>query len=137
VIGGARAGGIFAVAALVFGCHAAEELRAQQSAGGVLLALKHLRDAPNADKAKALRGLAQAPCANRAVCEVRDACQRAYTLHVEGLALTQAARQQLRDGKSLDAAKLVGSAEQKLKQASPRVDDCTERASALQRRYKL
>jgi hypothetical protein len=122
---------------LLFGCHAAEELRAQQSAGGVLLALKVLREAPNPQKAKALSALGQAPCTGEGVCEVRDACRRAYALHVEGVTLTEAAKQRLRDGNALDAAKLLGPAEEKLKEAARQVDECTERAASLQRRYKL
>jgi hypothetical protein len=122
---------------LPFGCHAAEELRAQQSAGGVLLALKVLRDAPNSEKAKALSGLAQAPCSGEGVCEVRDICRKAYALHVEGVTLTEAAKQRLRDGNAVDAAKLLGPAEEKLKGAALQVDECTDRAAALQRRYNL
>lgn len=132
-----RLGYVLAVAALLSACDAAKELRAKQSAGGVLLALQMLRQADNAEKAKALTGLAQAPCLGEGVCEVRDACRAAYALHVEGLTLTRAAKQQLQDGKALDAAKLLGSAEEKLKEAGRKVDDCTDRAGALQRRYKL
>jgi hypothetical protein len=118
-------------------CDGAKELRAQQSAGGVLLALGVLREAPNASKAKALNGLAQAPCNGEGVCEVRDACRDAYALHVEALALTAAAKQKLVDGQAQVAAELLGPAEQKLKAASTKIDDCNERAGALRRRYKL
>jgi hypothetical protein len=132
-----RLGYVLPVAALLLACDGAKELRAKQSAGGVLLALQVLREAGNAEKAKALTGLAQAPCVGEGVCELRDACRAAYALHVEGLTLTQAAKQQLQDGKALDAAKLLGSAEEKLKDAGRQVDDCTDRAGALRRRYKL
>lgn len=118
-------------------CDGAKELRAQQSAGGVLLALGVLREAPNASKAKALTGLAQAPCNGEGVCEVRDACRDAYALHVEALALTAAAKQKLSDGQAQLAAELLAPAEQKLKTASAKIDDCNERAGALRRRYKL
>ena len=132
-----RLGYVLAAAALLLACDGAKELRAKQSAGGVLLALQVLREAGNAEKAKALTGLAQAPCVGEGVCELRDACRIAYALHVEGLTLTRAAKQQLQDGKALDAAKLLGSAEEKLKDAGRQVDDCTDRAGALRRRYKL
>lgn len=132
-----RVGRLLLLAALASGCQAAEELRAKQSAGGVLLALKVLREAPNTEKAKALRGLSQAPCSGAGVCEVRDSCHKAYALHVEGVTLTEAAKQRLRDGDALEAAKLLGPAEEKLKQAGRDVDDCTDRAAALQRRYEL
>lgn len=128
---------VLLIAGLALGCQAAEELRAKQSAGGVLLALKVLRDAPNESKAKALRGLAQAPCTGQGVCEVRDVCRSAYGLHVEGITLTQAAKQKLSEGQALDAAKLLGAAEERLKEAGRRVDDCTDRAATLQRRYEL
>jgi hypothetical protein len=132
-----RLGGWLAASALLLACDGAKELREKQSAGGVLLALQVLREAGNAEKAKALTGLAQAPCLGEGVCELRDTCRVAYALHVEGLTLTQAAKQQLGDGKALDAAKLLGSAEEKLKAAGPKVDECTDRAGALKRRYKL
>jgi hypothetical protein len=137
VSAGLRLGCWLAAVTLLLACDGARELREKQSAGGVLLALRALREAGNTEKAKALTGLAQAPCLGEGVCELRDACRAAYALHVEGLTLTQAAKQQLSDGKVLDAAKLLGSAEEKLKAAGPKVDDCTDRAGALQRRYKL
>ena len=118
-------------------CDRAQELRAQQSADGVLRALAVVREAANENKAKALGGLAQAPCIGEGVCEVRDFCRAAYAVHVEGLTLTQAAKQQLRDGNALDAAKLLGPAQEKLEEAGRKVDACTERAGALKRRYKL
>lgn len=132
-----RLGYILAAATLLLACDQAKELREKQSAGGVLLALQVLREAGNSEKAKALNGLTQAPCLGEGVCELRDACRAAYALHVEGLTLTRAAKQRLQDGKALDAAKLLGSAEEKLKAAGPKVDDCTDRAGALRRRYKL
>ena len=119
------------------GCDGAKELRAQQSAGGVLLALGVLREAPNAGKSKALTGLSQAPCNGEGVCEVRDACRDAYALHVEALELTAAAKQKLADGQAQVAAELLGPAEAKLEAASAKIDDCNERAGALRRRYKL
>lgn len=126
-----------AAVTLLLACDGAQELREKQSAGGVLLALQVLREAGNAEKAKALAGLAQAPCLGEGVCELRDACRAAYALHIEGLTLTQAAKQQLADGKPLEAAKLVGSAEEKLEAAGTKVDDCTDRAGTLKRRYQL
>ena len=88
-------------------------------------------------KQKALSGLAQAPCTGAGVCEVRDACQGAYALHVEGVTLTEAAKQRLHDGRTAEAAALLGPAEEKLKEAGRQVEACTERAAALQRRYRL
>jgi hypothetical protein len=129
--------GLFLIALLALGCDGAKELRAQQSAGGVLLALGVLREAPNPGKAKALSGLAQAPCNGEGVCEVRDACRAAYALHVEALALTAAAKQKLAQGQAQLAAELLAPAEEKLKVASAKIDDCNERAGALRRRYKL
>lgn len=134
---GLRLGCWLFASTLLLACDGARELREKQSAGGVLLALRVLREAGNDEKAKALTGLAQAPCLGEGVCELRDACRAAYALHVEGLTLTRVAKQQLSDGKALDAAKLLGSAEEKLRAAGPKVDACTDRAGALQRRYKL
>jgi hypothetical protein len=132
-----RLGSGLAVASQQQGGDGARELREKQSAGGVLLALQVLREADNADKSRALAGLTQAPCLGEGVCELRDTCRAAYALHIEGLTLTQAAKQQLGDGKALDAAQLLGAAEEKLKAAGIKVEDCTDRAGALKRRYKL
>lgn len=128
---------ILLAALALLGCDPTKELRAQQSAGGVLRALKVLHDAGNAEKARALPGLARAPCFGEGVCELRDGCRAAYALHVEGVTLTQAAKQQLRDGNAEGASKLLGSAEEKLKAAAPRVSACVEQAADLRRRYKL
>jgi hypothetical protein len=119
------------------GCDPTKELRTQQSAGGVLRALEVLRTADNREKAKALRGLSQAPCFGEGVCELRDGCASAYTLHVEGVTLTQAAKQLLSDGKALEAAGLVRSAEEKLKEAGHKVEACLEQARALRQLHGL
>jgi hypothetical protein len=136
-VSGFRYGLLLLGAASAFGCDGARELRTKQSAGGVLLALGVLREAPNPAKAKALTGLTQAPCSGEGVCEVRDACRAAYALHVEGLTLTAAAKQKLADGDAQLAAQLLTPAEEKLKAASAQIDDCILRAGELKRRYKL
>lgn len=68
---------------------------------------------------------------------MRDRCAAAYALHVDALALTQAAKQQLADDQGEAAAKLLGAAQQKLEQARAPIADCTDRAAALRRRYGL
>lgn len=99
-------------------------------------AVEVLRNAPNAAKAEPLAALAKLACTGAEVCAVRDACRDAYALHVEAVTLTAAAKQKLAD-KPLEAAKLLGSSEQKLKEADPRVSACSDREAALRRRYKL
>jgi hypothetical protein len=94
-------------------------------------------DAPNAAKVTALRELAKVSCGAPDICETRDVCEGAYTLHVEALALTQAAKQQLGDSNAAGAAKLLGASEQKLNEASRKVSDCTNHEGALRLRYKL
>lgn len=118
-------------------CDPTKELREKQSAAGVLRAVEAVRKADNQDKEKALHWLAQAPCSGVGVCELRDACRAAYALHVEGLTLTQAAKQQLAAGEDEQAAKLVGSAEQKLRRAGTDVEACLLQAVDLRRRYSL
>jgi hypothetical protein len=132
-----RRGALALLFAASLSCDGAKELRAKQSAGGVLLALGVLREAPNPAKAKALTGLAQAPCNGEGVCEVRDVCRAAYALHVEALTLTSAAKQKLADGEAQQAAQLLAPAEEKLKASSAQIDDCNARAGAMRRRYKL
>ena len=110
---------------------------AQQSAGRVARAIEVLRNAANDAKAKPLEALAQVACTGPDVCETREACRAAYTLHVDAVSLTGAARQKAADGQATDAAKLLGSAQQMLGEAGSKVQACIERESALRRRYKL
>jgi hypothetical protein len=110
---------------------------AQQSAGRIARAIEVVRDAPNAGKATALSQLSKLACSGPDVCETRDACRAAYALHVEATTLTQAAKLKLSQGDSAEAAKLLGSSEQKLTEASPKVEACLTREAALRRRYKL
>ena len=118
-------------------CSSAREAEAKQSAGRVARAIEVVLNAPNAAKATALAELAKVSCGAPDICETRDICRSAYALHVEALTLTQAAKQQLDDGKSTEAAKLLGASEEKLTEASRRITDCAERDGALRRRYKL
>jgi len=113
------------------------DTEAQQSAGRLTRAIEVLRNAPNDAKATPLKVLADLPCHGPEVCETRDACRSAYELHVDGVSLTAAARQKAADGRDLEAASLLGSAQQKLRDSASKVADCIERESALKRRYKL
>lgn len=112
-------------------------LTAQQSAARVARAVEVLRNAPNADKAAPLAALGQLGCTAADVCETRDACRLGYALHVDAVALTLQAKQQLRDGKTPQAANLLLTAQEKLNEASRKVAECTDREAALRRRYKL
>lgn len=124
-------------AALLCACSSGQAIEEQQSAARVARAVQVLRDAPNAAKAPALASLSQLACAGADVCETRDVCSSAYQLHVDALTLTEAARLQLQNGQQLEAAKVLGAAEEKLAAAGRRVAECTEREAALRRRYKL
>jgi hypothetical protein len=110
---------------------------AQQSAARIARAIEMLRNAPNAGKAGLLKSLVELGCTGPDVCETRDACQRAYTLHVDAVGLTQTAKRQLQEGKTPQAAQLLITAQEKLSEASRKVADCTDREAALRRRYKL
>ena len=118
-------------------CSSSQDALAKQSAGRIARAIEVVRDAPNAGKATALTELGKLSCTGPDVCETRDACQAAYALHVEATTLTQAAKLKLNDGDSAAAAKLLGASEQKLTEASAKVETCMTRESALRRRYKL
>ena len=77
------------------------------------------------------------PLTGSDVCATRDACLLAYRLHVDALALTEVAKQQVAARDAGNAGKLLISAEQKLNEAGVRVADCTGREAALRHRYKL
>ena len=123
--------------AALAGCGSSREAAEQQSAARIARAVEMLRDAPNAAKAAALDGLGKVDCNGAEVCAARDACAAAYRTHTEAVTLTEAAKLALAEGKDADAAKLLGSAQQKLTAASSKVSDCTDREAALRRRYKL
>ncbi len=112
-------------------------LTAQQSAARVARAIEVLRNASNPHKAEPLVALTDLGCTGVDVCETRDACRRAYTLHVEAVTLTQQAKETFRDGKAPQAAKFLISAQEKLSEASRKVAACTDREAALRRRYNL
>jgi hypothetical protein len=122
---------------LLLACSSKKEAGARQSAARVSRATEVLRSAPNRAKAEALRELAKVPCESLEACAARDACVAAYTTHVEALALTQAAKLQASAGSGAEAAKVLGSAEQKLDEARTKVIECTVRDAALRRLYKL
>lgn len=122
---------------LVLACGSRVDPEAQQSAGRVARAVEQLRNAPNAAKVPALAELGKLSCTGPDVCETRAACQTAYAQHVDALNLTAAAKLKLLEGQGPEAAKLLGSAQEKLGQAAQLVTLCTERESALRRRYKL
>ena len=114
-----------------------QDVESQKSAARVARAIEVLRGAANASKAGALADLLKLGCTGVDVCATRDACTTAYQLHVDAVALTQAAKLRMRDGNAPEAAQLLGSAEEKLVEASRRVAGCAEREAALRRRYKL
>lgn len=126
-----------ALVASLQACSSAEERAAQQSAAQVARAVEVLRSAPNASKGVPLAALAKLACSGADVCAARDACFSAYTVHVEAISLTAAAKQKLADDEPLEAAKLLNASEQKLKDADARVSACTDLEGALRRRYKL
>jgi hypothetical protein len=103
----------------------------------VARAIEVLRAAANASKAGALADLVKLGCSGPDVCATRDACTAAYQLHVDAVALTQAAKLRMRDGQAPEAAKLLVSADEKLNEASRRVAGCAEREASLRHRYKL
>jgi hypothetical protein len=114
-----------------------EEQVEKRSAGAVSRAVEQLRSAPNEAKAARLAELRQVACANVVICQARDLCADAYAEHVEGVALTGAARLQIEQGKDVEAAGVLIAAEQKLQRASERIAHCTDHQASLRRRYKL
>ena len=119
------------------GCSSGQDEAAQKSAAQVARAIELLRQAPNPAKTEPLANLAKLGCAAPDVCQTRDACTRAYTLHVDAVMLTAAAKQNLQDGKPTEAAKLLSASEQKLTDSSSQVTTCTTLEGALRRHYKL
>lgn len=122
--------------ALLVACSAREGAE-QKSAARVARAVEVLRNAPNQMKKEPLAELGQLQCVGTDVCATRDACRSAYQVHVDALALTAAAKDQVASRDNPRAGNLLVSAEEKLREAGARVADCVEREAALRHRYKL
>lgn len=120
----------------VLGCpsHDAEVAAA---AGRVSRAIEAVRSAHNEDKRAPLKALEKTACFTPEVCAVRDACAKAYTLHVEAVELTQMAKSAMAEGKTPRASKLAISAQQQLGLAKAPVEDCIQREGELRHRFKL
>jgi len=119
------------------GCDLERKQREQRQIEHLCWLEGRLRGAANPDKAAFLGDLSRAPCPAPDACELRDGCVAAYTLHVDALNLTGAARQQLADGQGDQAARLLGAAETKLKAAGPAVERCTQLAADVRRAHKI
>ncbi len=111
------------------------ELKA--SADRVARAIEAVRSSPNDAKRAPLGELAKTACASPEVCAVRDACSKAYTLHVEAVELTQLAKSAMAEGQTLRASELASSAQQRLGLAKAPVEDCVQREGELRHRFKL
>ncbi len=122
---------------LLSACRTEADVAAQKSAARVARAVEVLRQAPNEAKSAPLAELRKLGCAAPDVCAAREQCAAAYALHLDGLALTGAARAKLAEDRATEAARLLGSAERTLKDAEQRIADCTASEGELRRKYKL
>lgn len=114
-----------------------ETVRAQQQAGRLGWIEDRIRNASNAEKSSFLTDLASAPCPAPDACDMRDTCVSGYTLHVEALKLTAAAKQLVADGRDAEAASILVAAETKLKEAGAKIAECTSLAASLRRSYSV
>jgi hypothetical protein len=125
------------VSALGCDARSTEESQRQRDVAQLCWAENRVRNAPNAGKASLLAELSRAPCPAPDACRMRDACVAAYTLHVEALELTAAAKQLLSDHRDAEAAGILGAAGEKLKKAGPAVEECTALSGELRRAYAV
>jgi hypothetical protein len=123
-------------ALLLLGCDANREQGEMQLVAQLCRLEERLRAAANPAKAELLAALAKAPCPTASACQARDTCTAGYTLHVDALQLTAVAKQNIGDGQDEQAAKLLGSAAEKLQLAGPRIEACTAAVAALRRRVE-
>jgi hypothetical protein len=128
---------IGALGLIALACDAEREERLAREVARLCRAEEQLRQAPNGAKAQLLAELSRAPCPEPAACAARDSCTSAYTLHVDALALTQVAKQNIADGQNEQAAKLLGTAETKLEQARSGIERCTAQFAALRRAHRV
>lgn len=132
----ARACGALALPWCLLACPS-HDAEVAASAGQVARAIEAMRNAPNDAKRAPLDALTKTVCASPEVCAVRDACSKAYTLHVEAVELTQMAKSAMAEGKTPRASRLAISAEQQLRVATEPVADCVRREGELRHRFKL
>jgi hypothetical protein len=123
-----------------FGCdpRAGEEgLRQKQSVAHLCWVENRIRSASNPEKSSFLADLSRSPCPTPDACRMRETCVAGYTVHVDALSLTSAAKQLMAEGRDGEAARLLGAAEGKLKEAGPNVEQCTSLSADLRRAYSL
>jgi hypothetical protein len=114
-----------------------EALRTQRAIARLCWSENRVRNADNAEKARHLAELASTACPVPDACRMRDACVSAYTLHVDALNLTAAAKQLMSDGRHGEAAGILGAAEAKLKLAGPQIEQCTALSAGLRSSYSI
>lgn len=134
--------GLLSAALLVscIGCdlRAGEEgIRQKQSVAHLCWVENRIRSAPNPEKSGFVADLARSPCPTPDACRMRQTCVAGYTLHVDALALTAAAKQLMTEGRDGEAGRLLGAAEGKLKEAGPKVEQCTSLSAELRRAYSI
>jgi hypothetical protein len=132
-----RLAALLALPCSLLACEGGAEAAARKSAALVARAIEVLRNAPNDAKAGRLTELRALDCSGPDVCATRDVCVAAYAKHVDALALIQAAKQRLSEGKTPQANRFLMSAQTALGEASAAVSGCTEREGLLRHRYKL
>ncbi|RYZ01129.1 MAG: hypothetical protein EOO73_36505 [Myxococcales bacterium] len=129
-------------AVLLLGCvscdtRSSESVRAQRSVSHLCWVENRIRNAPNPEKATFLADFARSPCPAPDACLMRDRCVVAYTLHVEALQLTAAAKQLIADHRDAEAAALLGAAQTNLQDAGSKIQQCTSLAANLRHTYSI
>lgn len=130
-----------ALAGVTSGCHGQADADARLEAGRVVVAVRALRDADNADKSPRLAALRQTTCELADVCELKRECVDAYTLYVSGLDALRAVKKSLADDGGTAAARgsvrLLDEAEKQVKQGRERAERCATLEAQVAGRYKV
>lgn len=122
--------------AFALSCNEAEN-QARSEAGVLSRAVDGVRNADNAEKAKALDALRSAKCSHPDVCRVQSGCLRAYELHVSAVQSAAEAQKYIDAGSPERAAAALVNAERDLKTSGELAQQCTDLQGELVRKFRL
>jgi hypothetical protein len=132
-----------ALLAFAAGCEGEQAQEARREAARVSRAVDVLRGAPNPEKAPRLVALRAVECTAPDVCEVKEACVRAYERHLAAVEGSRAARRAVTADAALDqdaagaAAELTTRSQAELEKGKELNRRCLALQGALRRRHRL
>ena len=118
-----------------FACKGERERKLAAEAQRMVQKINQLRDSPNNQRTQPLRELSAEACSQPPVCELKQVCLQAYTLHEKSLEAAQRVREALREGTAnrAGAAELLRVSEADIERARKLTHHCVELQGELER----